>query len=942
MHATRRSTLFLLVPSTLAAAVGCADVPMASDAADGPQIYQPNSAPSALILSPESGDTLAAGQTWQLVGRVADADSAAQDLRASWSYDGAEVCSDITPSADGIVTCEASGAAGKGDLTLSVVDSDGLESATSISITVEAGEGPSVHVDSAAGQNIYSDHPITFTGVASGEGNLSVTIRSHQDGEFEVDLNDDGSFSATTTLTPGDHVITVTVTDDSGLTDNHGTTVYVEGPNTAPNCALLTPAAGDLTKVGRITTMTASADDADVGAAGLQVAWKSSIDGYLGEGAFDTNTGLGELSASLSEGTHTLEFTATDEVGATCTDTIRHVVGSAPEIAISSSDAIIDEGVKSNITAVVSDAATMTGRSVVRWTVDGVLAGTTTTDVNGVTLFDTSAMTMGLHTVVATVRDLNGWESAAMTQVVVNGRPSAPVVRGGGSVTSFQDLTVELDSPGVDPEGETVTHSYNWYVNGARVKGSTNTFSADNTSRGDLVSVEVAAHDGRIAGDSARVDFTIVNAHPESTGVSITPAAPTSADAVTCAGTATDSDGDRIHATYTWMADGSLVGIGPVLAAGTVPGGQKLVCTVNFSDGIGGSKASTVPVVMGRSAPVMRNVGFRQAAPTVETGLDLAVSAYDPDGDEFSYDYAWTINGAPAGDGPVIGSAVAAGDLVSVSVTARDSSHTSAPAVASVVIANADIYAPEVSITPDEPAAGDDLVCAIDVEAFDPDGSALTHVVSWTRDGKLWEGDTFDTDVAGDSIDGEETEDGEVWACSVHAEGGDRSSEVAVASAEIGAARESTYVDVMAADLLGAGDTCGNGEAVMDGTLIDLEHGTDFVATTIAVEKGRAPHAVTFDLDVAVCNADSASDVNFSWGVFVDGQSEAIASGTETLAADGGCTCPDGNSTPLTIGAVLDQEGKMEQMEVRLMTDADEMALIPALSGSYIDVTYSW
>ena len=61
------------------------------------------------------------------------------------------------------------------------------------------------------------------------------------------------------------------------------------------------------------------------------------------------------------------------------------------------------------------------------------------------------------------------------------------------------------------------------------------------------------------------------------------------------------------------------------------------------------------------------------------------------------------------------------------------------------------------------------------------------------------------------------------------------------------------------------------------------------------------------------------------------------------IISDGGCTCPDGSSTPLTIGAVLEHDGvKMEQMEVRLMTDADEMALMPALSGSYIDVSYAW
>jgi hypothetical protein len=509
---------------------------------------------------------------------------------------------------------------------------------------------------------------------------------------------------------------------------------------------------------------------------------------------------------------------------------------------------------------------------------------------------------------------------------------------------SAQDLTVSLDAKGVDPEGGDVTHDFTWYVNGTESRQqTTDTFPAAATRRGDVVSVEVAANDGRIYGNGSKVVFNITNAFPEVANVTITPAAPTSADTVTCMGSATDGDGDPITADYAWLADGVQVAKGNILPPGLVAGGRTLECAIGFSDGFSSSRGASAPVIMGRSAPVVSRVGFRDPAPTAETGVRVSVSGYDPDGDEFAYDYAWTVNGAPAGDGPVIGTSVSAGDLVAVAVTARDADHSSEPVSASVVIGSADIYAPEVSITPDEPAAGDDLVCSIDVEAYDPDGNTLTNVVSWKRDGKIWEGDTFDTDVAGDSVDGADISEGEVWSCSVYAEDGQRTSDADVASAEVGAPREITHVDVMAEDLRGASDTCGAGEAVMDGSLSDSELGTSYMAAAIPVERGATPHAVTFDLDVAVCNADAASDVNFSWGLFIEGEASAIASGTEILAAEGGCSCPDGATTPLTIETVLEEDGvKMEQLEVRFTTDADEMALNPAFSGSYIDITYAW
>jgi len=943
MHAIRRSALILLVPSTFLAAVGCADVPMPSATTDGPAIYQPDSAPSALILSPEAGDSLTAGDSWTLVGRVSDADSSAGELRASWSYGGVELCTDVVPQDDGIVTCEASGTPGKGDITLSVVDSDGLEAASTVGVTVEASEAPAVHVDSISQQVLYSDVPLTITGVASGVGDLSVAVRSHQDGELAVEIDDDGAFTATETLTPGDHVITVTVTDGYGGTINAGITVYVEGPNTVPNCTMLSPVSGDLSPAGSSTVLTAVADDADIGTAGLRVLWSSSIDGYLGGGKYDSDTGASELEVVLSEGTHSLEFMVTDEVGATCTDMVTHIVGTAPAVDLSAPAMTLDEGVSDEITATVTGAASLTGSTVVRWSVDGTLYDITTTDADGIAVFDTAVLPGGELTVVASVRDSQGWEAAGTVDVTVNGRPTTPVASGGGKVTSTEDLVVTLEEAGIDPEGGSVTHSYTWYLNGSSTSATTSDlFPAAATVRGDVVVVAVAANDGRIDSEPAIVGFEIGNTTPVASAVSFSPASPSSADMLTCTGAAEDADGDIFSTSYTWYVGSEQVGEGRVLPAGVVPGGETVICVANFDDGYGSTELPSAPAVLAHSAPTIDSASLSESNPTSQSVLSVTATGSDVDLDTVSFRYDWSINGAPAGSGAVLTSSISAGDVVSVDVTAYDEFHTGGSTTLVTSIGQADIVAPEVSISPSEVGAGDDLVCSIDVEGVDPESGSVSHIVQWSLNEKLWTGATLDGDEDGDTIDGSLVEQGDRWTCEGFATDGTRHSDPGTDAVEVGAERPTTFYSLDDGDLVGAGDTCSADEAVVDGTEFADDVDASYFAAPFPADSGNNLRDVDFEIDLSVCNAGAASDANVYWGVYDASQGDFIASGSEPISADGGCTCPDGEVTTLSFGARFDSAVEIEELELRVFTDADELGVIPSSVGGYLDVTYTW
>lgn len=943
MHAFRRSALILLVPSSFMAAVGCSDASMSSGNTEGPSVYQPGSAPSALILSPDSGDSLTAGDSWTLVGRVSDADSPAGELRASWSYGGVELCTDVVPQKDGIVTCEASGTPGKGDITLSVVDADGLESASSVGITVEASEAPALHVDSISQQAVYSDVPLSITGVASGAGDITVAVRSHQDGELAVELAKDGSFAAAETLTPGDHVITVTVTDGYGSTVNAGITVYVEGPNTVPNCSLLSPVSGDPSTTGTPTALTAVASDADVGAAGLRVLWSSSIDGYLGGGEYDPTTGESELAVVLSEGTHSLQFIATDEVGATCTDTVTHVVGTAPGVALSAPVGLLNEGESEAIIATVTGAVSLTGSTVVRWSAGGELYDISSTDVNGVTMFDTAALPGGKHTVVASVRDSQGWESTGTVDVVINARPTTPVVSGGGVVSSTEDLVVTLDEAGSDPEGRSVTHSYTWFLNGSATSATTtDTFPAAATVRGDSVVVEVAANDGRIDSELAVVSFEVGNTEPTATAVSFSPAYPSSSDTLSCTGTAEDADGDMITTSYAWFVGNKPVGEGRVLPAGSVPGGEAVFCVASFDDGLGRTELSSAPAVLAHSAPLIVSASLSETNPTSQSVLSVTATGSDVDRDTISFRYDWMVNGAPAGSGSVLTSSISAGDEVSVEVTAYDEFHTGGSTTLVTSIGEADILAPEVSIGPEEAGAGDDLVCSIDVEGVDLDSGSVTHIIQWRLNGELWTDETVDGAEAGDTIDGSFVSMGDEWSCDGYATDGTRHSDPGSDTIQVGAARPTAFYTLDDTDLVGADDTCSAGEAVVDGSEYSEDVDASYFAAPLPSDSRPKLRDVDFTIDLTACNADDASDANVYWGIYDNSEGDFIAGGSEPISADGGCTCPDGDATTMSFVAQFEEGVSPDELELRMYTDADELAVIPSVSGSYLDVTYTW
>ena len=111
-----------------------------------------------------------------------------------------------------------------------------------------------------------------------------------------------------------------------------------------------------------------------------------------------------------------------------------------------------------------------------------------------------------------------------------------------------------------DPEGSTVTYSYQWVKNGTDIPGATGASLdlgvAGNGDRGDAIAVRVVGNDGTL--DSAPVTsapVTVTNTPPTAT-VSLSPSSPDTNAMLTATATMSDADGDPVTVTYVWKVNG--------------------------------------------------------------------------------------------------------------------------------------------------------------------------------------------------------------------------------------------------------------------------------------------------------------------------------------------------------------------------------------------------
>jgi len=257
-----------------------------------------------------------------------------------------------------------------------------------------------------------------------------------------------------------------------------------------------------------------------------------------------------------------------------------------------------------------------------------------------------TAGTIRYNNADAVLEFCNGTEWKTLS--ILNRPPSQPVVEIiPGSPTSFEDLYCNIITPGIDPDGDAVSYTYAWQLNGTgTVVATTNTLSNTHTMGGEVWQCTVTPTDGKDNGDGTPgIDsVTLQNMPPTQPVVWINqpyfPCTSTMCDLQALIIEASvDPDGGPITYEYSWTKD--LV-IQPGLTTNLVDHslttkGDVWQCTVTAYDGHAyGPPGLTPELPIINSKPIIDSIVIAPRSPNPSNILIALIDSHDADGDEIT------------------------------------------------------------------------------------------------------------------------------------------------------------------------------------------------------------------------------------------------------------------------------------------------------------------
>lgn len=272
------------------------------------------------------------------------------------------------------------------------------------------------------------------------------------------------------------------------------------------------------------------------------------------------------------------------------------------------------------------------------------------------------------------------------------------------------------------------------------------------------------------ADTAVRIDFTVTapaNAAPTVDTLTIDPVDAHTGDTLVAAATGSDADGDDLTFTYSWIESTR----GATAEGDTVTGverGQTWTVTAVANDGTVDSEPMQASVDVTNSAPQADGVVVTPAAGTPDDTFTCAVdNPVDPEGDAYTVTYRWLVDGVELATGDTLTPDLSTGLTKHAGLVCEatlDDGDTNVLTSEVVDVQDRAPDAPSVTITPESPAADEDVRCA--AVAADVDGDIPTYTYSWWLDG-------VDSGYTGDTLPASATTRDEVWTCFVTADDGD-------------------------------------------------------------------------------------------------------------------------------------------------------------------------
>ena len=436
-----------------------------------------------------------------------------------------------------------------------------------------------------------------------------------------------------------------TLTDSLNATATSSASATVT--NTAPSfdiAASISPNSNVVT--ASLLTCTGSASDADGDTPTVSYAWSNSNGTVYGS----TGNTLQLTPSTVSPAdVVTCTLTATDAAGDTATSSASVTVDNTqPTLTaqISATDTSNTGELTCSATASDLDDFPTTPTLTYEWFNSNGSLGT----ANPLQL--DAAMGVDGDTIecTATATDLSGGSATDTATLTITN--TAPVI----DTISLNPNTIDANTSSVtcvvsssDADGDTVTESFEWYVDGNLQSETTNMYSGPFIV-GTLLACRSTPNDGKTDGDFAEDTATIQNTLPSVDSVTLSPSTVYTNDTITAAAVLSDGDSSQsgsLTATYEWFVDNVSVQNG---SSNTLDGvsmfnrDQSVYVTVTPNDGVeDGSPLNSGIIVVSNTAPVMSSVTVTPDPATAgQDDLTCGAVAADADGDAILYTYDWS------------------------------------------------------------------------------------------------------------------------------------------------------------------------------------------------------------------------------------------------------------------------------------------------------------